>query len=117
MNEPVKPESRRDELRRRWLAHAAAAFDLMFDPQYQDSLQTFDQRITGLRQGTSGAIRIGVANTAPLYYVADVLRDFVPAYPQVSVTVDMDKLSLSGAVRHLISHFQSLGAPLDRHDE
>jgi len=34
----------RDELRRRWLSHAAAAFDLMFDPQYQDQLGTFDQR-------------------------------------------------------------------------
>src|SRR5215212_8346778 len=56
-----------------------------------DLQQTFGQRITGLRQGTSGAIRIGVTNTAPLYYVAEVLRDFVPTYPQVSVTVDMDK--------------------------
>jgi len=38
------PDPRREELRRRWLAHAAAAFDLMFDPRYQDQLVTFDQR-------------------------------------------------------------------------
>jgi hypothetical protein len=34
----------RDELRRRWLAHAAAAFDLMFHPDHQVDLVTFDQR-------------------------------------------------------------------------
>jgi hypothetical protein len=34
----------RDELRRRWLAHAAAAFDLMFHPEHQADLVTFDQR-------------------------------------------------------------------------
>jgi hypothetical protein len=34
----------RDELRRRWLAHAAAAFDLMFHPDHQPDLVTFDQR-------------------------------------------------------------------------
>src|SRR5260370_39633299 len=56
-----------------------------------DLQQTLGRRITDVRQGTSGAIRIGVTNTAPLYYVAEVLRDFVPAYPQVSITVDMDK--------------------------
>jgi hypothetical protein len=38
------PDSRREELRRRWLSHAAAAFDLMFDPIYQDQLQSFEQR-------------------------------------------------------------------------
>jgi hypothetical protein len=38
------PDSRREELRQRFLSHAAAAFDLMFDPQYQDQLVTFDQR-------------------------------------------------------------------------
>ena len=36
----------RDELRRRWLAHAAAAFDLMFHPDHQADLVTFDQRET-----------------------------------------------------------------------
>jgi DNA-binding transcriptional LysR family regulator len=56
-----------------------------------DLQASFGQRIAGLRQGTTGAIRIGVTNTAPLYYVAEVLRDFAPAYPQVSVTVDMDR--------------------------
>ena len=34
----------RAELRRRWLAHAAAAFDLMFHPDHQPDLVTFDQR-------------------------------------------------------------------------
>ena len=38
------PDTRREELRRRWLDHAAAAFDLMFDPQAQDQLVTLDQR-------------------------------------------------------------------------
>jgi hypothetical protein len=38
------PETRREELRQRWLSHAAAAFDLMFRPEYQDQLVTFDQR-------------------------------------------------------------------------
>jgi len=36
--------SEREDLRQRFLSHAAAAFDLMFDPQYQDQLVTFDQR-------------------------------------------------------------------------
>jgi hypothetical protein len=34
----------REDLRRRWLAHAAAAFDLMFHPDHQPDLVTFDQR-------------------------------------------------------------------------
>jgi hypothetical protein len=34
----------RGELRRRWLAHAPAAFDLMFHPEHQADLVTFDQR-------------------------------------------------------------------------
>ncbi len=38
------PQSCPQELRQRFLSHAAAAFDLMFDPQYQDQLVTFDQR-------------------------------------------------------------------------
>jgi hypothetical protein len=39
-----QPEDPRTVLRQRWLAHAAAAFDLMFDPGYQDQLVSFDQR-------------------------------------------------------------------------
>jgi hypothetical protein len=39
-----QPEHPHAALRHRWLAHAAAAFDLMFDPQYQDQLVSFDQR-------------------------------------------------------------------------
>ena len=38
------PASRRDALRQRWLQHAAAAFDRMFDDDQQDQLVTFDQR-------------------------------------------------------------------------
>src|SRR5262249_35749503 len=34
----------RDELRRRFLAEAATAFDLMFPPEGPDDLVTFDQR-------------------------------------------------------------------------
>jgi hypothetical protein len=34
----------REELRRRWLSHAAAAFDLMFHPNHQADLVTFEQR-------------------------------------------------------------------------
>lgn len=38
------PDDSQEALRRRWLAHAAAAFDLMFDPRCQDQLVTFDRR-------------------------------------------------------------------------
>lgn len=41
---PPTPEPERDELRRRFLAHAAGAFDLMFAAAYQEQLVTFDQR-------------------------------------------------------------------------
>ena len=34
----------REDLRRRWLARAAAAFDLMFHPDHQPDLVSFDQR-------------------------------------------------------------------------
>jgi hypothetical protein len=40
----LSPDPRREELRQRFLGHAAAAFDLMFHPDYQDQLVTFDQR-------------------------------------------------------------------------
>ena len=43
-NSQPRPDHPHETLRQRWLAHAAAAFDLMFDPQYQDQLVTFDQR-------------------------------------------------------------------------
>ena len=38
------PPTSRDELRRRFLAEAATAFDLMFDPSLAADLVTFDQR-------------------------------------------------------------------------
>jgi hypothetical protein len=41
---PPQPDHPHQALRQRWLAHTAAAFDLMFDPLYQDQLVTFDQR-------------------------------------------------------------------------
>jgi hypothetical protein len=37
-------DPRTAELRRQWLAFAAAAFDLMFHPDHQTDLTTFDQR-------------------------------------------------------------------------
>ncbi len=36
----------RDRLRHEWLQQAQAAFDLLFDPDQQDQLVTFDQRET-----------------------------------------------------------------------
>jgi hypothetical protein len=41
---PPNATDPREDLRRRWLAHAAAAFDLMFHPDHQADLVTFDQR-------------------------------------------------------------------------
>ena len=41
---PAEAPDPRAELRRRWLAHAAAAFDLMFHPDHQADLVSFDQR-------------------------------------------------------------------------
>jgi hypothetical protein len=43
-NSQPLPDNPHEVLRQRWLAQAAAAFDLMFDPQNQDQLVTFDQR-------------------------------------------------------------------------
>ena len=37
-------EERVAELRRQWLAYAGAAFDLMFHPEHQPDLTSFDQR-------------------------------------------------------------------------
>ena len=39
-------EERVAELRRQWLAYAGAAFDLMFHPEHQPDLASFDQRET-----------------------------------------------------------------------
>ena len=41
---PAVSSDPREDLRRRWLSHAAAAFDLMFHPDHQADLVTFDQR-------------------------------------------------------------------------
>src|SRR5437764_15345189 len=41
---PAEATSPHEELRRRWLSHAAAAFDLMFHPAPQPDLVSFDQR-------------------------------------------------------------------------
>jgi hypothetical protein len=40
----VSREERVAELRRQWLAYAGAAFDLMFHPEHQADLTSFDQR-------------------------------------------------------------------------
>src|ERR1700736_2582026 len=39
-----QPDRDSDPRRQRFLAFAAAAYDLMFDPQHQDQLVSFDQR-------------------------------------------------------------------------
>src|SRR6266581_1754957 len=45
MNEaPPDAAARREELRQRFLIHCGGALDLMFHPEYQDQLVTFDQR-------------------------------------------------------------------------
>jgi hypothetical protein len=41
---PSVSDPSREELRQRFLEHAAAAFELMFGPQHQNQLVTFDQR-------------------------------------------------------------------------
>jgi hypothetical protein len=38
------PSADTEALRRQWLAHAGAAFDLMFHPDHQTDLVSFDQR-------------------------------------------------------------------------
>ena len=38
------PTANAEAVRRQWLAHANAAFDLMFHPDHQADLVTFDQR-------------------------------------------------------------------------
>ena len=38
------------ELRRQWLSYAGAAFDLMFHPEHQPDLASFDQRETRARE-------------------------------------------------------------------
>jgi hypothetical protein len=45
MNDPVTaPEDSVQALRRQFLGHAAAAFDLLFHPDHQPDLVTFEQR-------------------------------------------------------------------------
>lgn len=41
---PIASSDPREDLRRRFLAHAGAAYDLMFHPEHQADLVTFDQR-------------------------------------------------------------------------
>jgi len=43
--QPSSPPDR-EALRTQWLRHAGAAFDLMFHPEHQSDLITFDQRET-----------------------------------------------------------------------
>jgi hypothetical protein len=44
VSEPSSSPPDREALKRQWLAHAGAAFDLMFHPEHQADLVTFDQR-------------------------------------------------------------------------
>ena len=41
---PSDPQPSREELRQRFLAQAGVAFDLLFDPEHQEQLITFEQR-------------------------------------------------------------------------
>jgi DNA-binding transcriptional LysR family regulator len=62
------------------------------------------RRLADLRRGTAGTVTVGVIHAAPLYYLTEVLRDFGPAYPQVSVMVEIverDKL-LDAMVRGIV---------------
>src|SRR5919202_2981840 len=54
-----------------------------------DLRQVASRRMAELRQGTAGTLSIGVIHDAPLYYLAEVLRDFSQAYPRMPVTVEM----------------------------
>lgn len=47
------------------------------------------RRLADLRQGTAGTVVVGVLQTAPLYYLTEVLRDFGPLYPKVNVVVEI----------------------------
>src|SRR3954452_13262699 len=40
---PAASTDPRQDLRRRWMAHAGAAFDLLFHPDHQADLVTFEQ--------------------------------------------------------------------------
>ena len=60
-----------------------------------DLRQAASRRLADLRRGTAGTVTVGVIHTAPFYYLTEVLRDFGPAFPQVSVMaeiVERDKL-------------------------
>jgi LysR family transcriptional regulator, low CO2-responsive transcriptional regulator len=60
-----------------------------------DLSQAASRRLADLRRGTAGTVTVGVIHTAPFYYLTEVLRDFGPAFPQVSVMVEIverDKL-------------------------
>ena len=46
MSEQPNSPADREALRTQWLRHAGAAFDLMFHPEHQSDLVTFDQRET-----------------------------------------------------------------------
>ena len=46
MSEQPNRPPEHEALRNQWLRHAAAAFDLMFHPEHQSDLVTFDQRET-----------------------------------------------------------------------
>jgi hypothetical protein len=65
---PAAPADSHDALRQRWLGHAAAAFDLMFHPDYQADLVTLDQReqrVVGLMDDLGGWLLTQQVNADP----------------------------------------------------
>ena len=60
------PKPSREELRQRFLTQAAAAFDLMFAPEHQDQLITFEQ--AGRKNGHASWVAtspLGCSNNTP----------------------------------------------------
>ena len=51
--------------------------------------QAATRRLADLRLGTAGTVTVGVIHAAPLYLLTEVLRDFLPAWPQVRVLVEI----------------------------
>ena len=54
-----------------------------------DLLQAGERRVADLREGTSGTLSLCAVHTAPLYYLAEVLRDFRLARTGVQARVQI----------------------------
>jgi DNA-binding transcriptional LysR family regulator len=55
-----------------------------------DLRATADRRMADVRHGLAGTVRIGAMRGGPLYYLSEVLRDFLPAHPGARVTVQVE---------------------------